>query len=122
METKIRARMVRIGEKAARVHSDLIRPATQLLYLAGGSECHGGCEYITGLSRSPSQAATASAYRRVFAAAAASLRSTAAQFRSCARRRWIAPDARQRDRKSTRLNSSHVSISYAVFCLKKKKD
>src|SRR5437868_11792429 len=25
------------------------------------------------------------------------------------------------DRKSTRLNSSHVSISYAVFCLKKKK-
>src|SRR5690606_40508626 len=27
-----------------------------------------------------------------------------------------------RDRKSTRLNSSHVKISYAVFCLKKKKD
>src|SRR5699024_11646400 len=27
-----------------------------------------------------------------------------------------------RDRKSTRLNSSHVSISYAVFCLKKKHD
>src|SRR5437868_15532592 len=27
---------------------------------------------------------------------------------------------RPRDRKSTRLNSSHVSISYAVFCLKKK--
>src|SRR3712207_7695160 len=26
-----------------------------------------------------------------------------------------------RDRKSTRLNSSHVNISYAVFCLKKKK-
>src|SRR6266496_4637444 len=26
----------------------------------------------------------------------------------------------QRDRKSTRLNSSHVEISYAVFCLKKK--
>src|SRR5207253_11113472 len=29
--------------------------------------------------------------------------------------------ARRRDRKSTRLNSSHVAISYAVFCLKKKK-
>src|SRR5438132_13898176 len=29
--------------------------------------------------------------------------------------------ARQRDRKSTRLNSSHTVISYAVFCLKKKK-
>src|SRR5438067_8428665 len=28
---------------------------------------------------------------------------------------------RRADRKSTRLNSSHVSISYAVFCLKKKK-
>src|SRR5437868_9469480 len=26
-----------------------------------------------------------------------------------------------RDRKSTRLNSSHISISYAVFCLKKKR-
>src|SRR6266496_6613604 len=29
--------------------------------------------------------------------------------------------ARAEDRKSTRLNSSHVEISYAVFCLKKKK-
>src|SRR5690554_7620595 len=28
----------------------------------------------------------------------------------------------RRDRKSTRLNSSHVRISYAVFCLKKKKN
>src|SRR5207302_9762211 len=31
------------------------------------------------------------------------------------------PPAGLRDRKSTRLNSSHVKISYAVFCLKKKK-
>src|SRR3712207_7433859 len=30
------------------------------------------------------------------------------------------PDAPHRDRKSTRLNSSHANISYAVFCLKKK--
>src|SRR2546422_1275795 len=30
--------------------------------------------------------------------------------------------ARNRDRKSTRLNSSHGYISYAVFCLKKKKN
>src|SRR5437899_5171504 len=29
---------------------------------------------------------------------------------------------RSLDRKSTRLNSSHLGISYAVFCLKKKKD
>src|SRR5438477_8696655 len=45
--------------------------------------------------------------------------------------RWVAEDAVRRfreimgakfdtDRKSTRLNSSHMSISYAVFCLKKK--
>src|SRR5947209_14809042 len=30
------------------------------------------------------------------------------------------PDLYGRDRKSTRLNSSHANISYAVFCLKKK--
>src|SRR2546430_7749920 len=30
-------------------------------------------------------------------------------------------DGREQDRKSTRLNSSHSQISYAVFCLKKKK-
>src|SRR5215208_8081371 len=36
----------------------------------------------------------------------------------------VRPDRRQdrEDRKSTRLNSSHVAISYAVFCLKKKKN
>src|SRR5690606_41506472 len=32
----------------------------------------------------------------------------------------VRPACRRRDRKSTRLNSSHVKISYAVFCLKKK--
>src|SRR3712207_7934553 len=41
------------------------------------------------------------------------------------RRRYLpdlTSDNRQRrDRKSTRLNSSHANISYAVFCLKKKK-
>src|SRR3712207_8271809 len=31
------------------------------------------------------------------------------------------PIAKGEDRKSTRLNSSHANISYAVFCLKKKK-
>src|SRR5438132_5064390 len=31
------------------------------------------------------------------------------------------PELTERDRKSTRLNSSHTVISYAVFCLKKKK-
>src|SRR5256885_5107849 len=33
----------------------------------------------------------------------------------------VAHDEPRRDRKSTRLNSSHLVISYAVFCLKKKK-
>src|SRR5690349_22134220 len=38
------------------------------------------------------------------------------------RRACTASSGRRRaDRKSTRLNSSHVEISYAVFCLKKKK-
>src|SRR5437870_13861670 len=36
------------------------------------------------------------------------------------RPRACAPDRLRPDRKSTRLNSSHVAISYAVFCLKKK--
>src|SRR5438477_12924773 len=53
----------------------------------------------------------------------------------CRSRRWLPRPAdrkhprsgaayrptQDRDRKSTRLNSSHMSISYAVFCLKKKK-
>src|SRR3712207_3030232 len=35
---------------------------------------------------------------------------------------WIIQPSRDlKDRKSTRLNSSHANISYAVFCLKKKK-
>src|SRR5438132_8271792 len=37
------------------------------------------------------------------------------------RRHAAAGPDRLRDRKSTRLNSSHTVISYAVFCLKKKK-
>src|SRR5256885_6145447 len=36
------------------------------------------------------------------------------------RRRASPPSRGSRDRKSTRLNSSHLVISYAVFCLKKK--
>src|SRR6201989_3697012 len=43
-------------------------------------------------------------------------RGQAVERRQGARRR-----VRAEDRKSTRLNSSHVEISYAVFCLKKKK-
>src|SRR6266571_3753562 len=48
-------------------------------------------------------------------------------FRSSSPPGWYAscrtsiPPWSDKDRKSTRLNSSHMSISYAVFCLKKKK-
>src|SRR5688572_32291314 len=38
------------------------------------------------------------------------------------RDRHVAAGRERRDRKSTRLNSSHSQISYAVFCLKKKKN
>src|SRR5690348_17447652 len=46
--------------------------------------------------------------------------STRAEPRKVASSSAVSPAA-SRDRKSTRLNSSHPSISYAVFCLKKKK-
>src|SRR5688572_32760171 len=47
------------------------------------------------------------------------------RFDTLDRRQWTdaatVHEQRVRDRKSTRLNSSHSQISYAVFCLKKKK-
>src|SRR5438876_5820633 len=45
----------------------------------------------------------------------------AVRGRASGTRELDALDPRHLDRKSTRLNSSHPSISYAVFCLKKKK-
>src|SRR5260363_309316 len=47
-----------------------------------------------------------------------STRSTFGQPKTCSR--MAAPGPTKGDRKSTRLNSSHQIISYAVFCLKKK--
>src|SRR5438132_7017412 len=68
----------------------------------------------TTLFRSTSQAATASASRKT--------------TMYCPRNRVVISSrtdspcmSKCRDRKSTRLNSSHTVISYAVFCLKKKK-
>src|SRR5215510_6198432 len=46
---------------------------------------------------------------------------TDAQTGTCDRPAPARPGRATADRKSTRLNSSHVAISYAVFCLKKKK-
>src|SRR3712207_9456847 len=62
--------------------------------------------------------------RRLRAAAAAivdRLLAADADLGAVARRRRGCHELRVRDRKSTRLNSSHANISYAVFCLKKKK-
>src|SRR5256885_3061523 len=53
----------------------------------------------------------------------ASMPTMDAPSRFCAMAMMVAPvmvRVRNRDRKSTRLNSSHLVISYAVFCLKKK--
>src|SRR3712207_8110101 len=47
-------------------------------------------------------------------------RAGAEQNALAARKERDAAIERSRDRKSTRLNSSHANISYAVFCLKKK--
>src|SRR2546427_8120637 len=49
-------------------------------------------------------------------------RAQVARKRQVGRRYGGAPRGVGRDRKSTRLNSSHSQISYAVFCLKKKKE
>src|SRR5258707_15083914 len=45
----------------------------------------------------------------------------AAIFAGSAPLQWRIMTHERQDRKSTRLNSSHANISYAVFCLKKKK-
>src|SRR2546427_10716179 len=61
----------------------------------------------------PSSFRSSAAARRCLQAAKA----VAAQFQSGIR---APPFPNRKDRKSTRLNSSHSQISYAVFCLKKK--
>src|SRR5439155_6738653 len=58
-------------------------------------------------------------YTTLFRSAAPPLANSAAD--SCPRNRNRLPSRAREDRKSTRLNSSHVAISYAVFCVKKKK-
>src|SRR5690349_22060547 len=66
---------------------------------------------VGGASSEAAGAAGVAAGAGAAAAAAASDAAGAAAGAFCAK-----------DRKSTRLNSSHVEISYAVFCLKKKKN
>src|SRR2546426_7397457 len=77
---------------------------------AGGRACQGPEMELDRASHAASRL-------RVFAAA--TLFSTGgAAFKLCGFTGW---QVKPQDRKSTRLNSSHLVISYAVFCLKKKK-
>src|SRR5260221_4336239 len=59
--------------------------------------------------------------RKNSSSAFAVLKNAAAAWRERASLGPMLARSRQADRKSTRLNSSHTVISYAVFCLKKKK-
>src|SRR5216684_7545763 len=60
-------------------------------------------------------------YTTLFRSDAESMRSKPTVHRPASPRRWPRRGRNELDRKSTRLNSSHGYISYAVFCLKKKK-
>src|SRR2546430_10800461 len=60
-------------------------------------------------------------YTTLFRSVTADLHVTAAAYSRGAGSRCFPKRPSRSDRKSTRLNSSHSQISYAVFCLKKKK-
>src|SRR3712207_7809513 len=74
----------------------------------------------TASSRSGTDAVGASTGRTAADGHTRSAAETERDRRSCPAR-LPGGAAERRDRKSTRLNSSHANISYAVFCLKKKK-
>src|SRR3712207_7586557 len=71
------------------------------------------------LGRDRARAVHEPAVQLAQAVAAAIDRDDDAQLGHCG---LLGTGSRYRDRKSTRLNSSHANISYAVFCLKKKKN
>src|SRR5688572_31586395 len=75
----------------------------------------------TTLFRSAGSTLRAECDRRRPAGACRVLLLAAADFRAARARVMQVIESRHVDRKSTRLNSSHSQISYAVFCLKKKK-
>src|SRR2546426_8561833 len=75
----------------------------------------------TTLFRSPGGCQRAFRHARVEEFRPAHVHRKYALFRRLRKRYGNRALALRRDRKSTRLNSSHLVISYAVFCLKKKK-
>src|SRR3712207_2172135 len=102
----IEAEARQVGPHAAHRQADPAAPQHELLHRRPAPEREGQVQLIR---RVPAdQVADLRLLRRVKKPSRARLRPARA-----------APQPR-RDRKSTRLNSSHANISYAVFCLKKK--
>src|SRR5690606_41558935 len=98
----------------------LLRIAAFLRWLSTQPSCS---SFFFLLLRRPPRS-TLFPYTTLFRSPRARRRRRRAARRDARRLRLAAQGARERhraDRKSTRLNSSHVKISYAVFCLKKKK-
>src|SRR5436309_6436840 len=77
------------------------------------------CSFYFSMLRHP-PTSTLFPYTTLFRSRCPPLASTASACCSCRTNPPTAPSARRLDRKSTRLNSSHVKISYAVFRSKKK--
>src|SRR2546422_9107029 len=75
---------------------------------------------VTSRTRSAADASP-SGFRLMTAQSASPRLAVAVGWRSKGATRTVTVDMEDSDRKSTRLNSSHGYISYAVFCLKKKK-
>src|SRR5690606_42112776 len=101
---------------ATRAHqAPRVRPAWRCRWRARRRPAHPLLPYTT-LFRSSTAAVTA-------ASALAASDTSTAKIRPPRSAATASPllTSRSKDRKSTRLNSSHVKSSYAVFCLKKKK-
>src|SRR5688572_32227992 len=94
-------------------------------YVAGDLSRSERAEFEAWLVASPELAAEVEMERRLRRGMASAARRGWLSRRAPAKvgndRRWHMAMAASVDRKSTRLNSSHSQISYAVFCLKKKK-
>src|SRR5262245_64952097 len=87
--------------------------ASGLLVLPGGVDVHTHLDWDFGVARTVDTFGTGTR--------AAAFGGTTTVIDFCNQPRGTSPLVGLEDRKSTRLNSSHLGISYAVFCLKKKK-
>src|SRR5699024_12045202 len=102
-----------VGHKGARLTTQVSMAGRFLVYVPGGNS--------TGISRKlpdNERKRLKSILRQILPENAGVIIRTAAE--EVSEEELTRDIERLRDRKSTRLNSSHVSISYAVFCLKKK--